>query len=252
VIHADRNQGPAAARNAGWNATSAPYIAFTDDDCEPQPGWLAAGLAALEADGRVGIVQGKTVRAQDGADYPYTCFTVVREVLQPTPWFEGCNLFFRREALKDGGGFDEHLGYFGEETSLAWQAIEAGWERAWADDAVVEHELADRPWRWHMRIHYLERNTAWLVARHPQMRAMFWRPWAVKREGALFALAALGLAIGVRYRVGLLLTLPYLRWLPPPWRKEIGWQGVGHLVSIHAASFVGKVAGSARERTLLL
>jgi len=42
--------GPAAARNAGAWAARAEVIAFTDDDCVPEPDWLRSGLAALEAD----------------------------------------------------------------------------------------------------------------------------------------------------------------------------------------------------------
>ncbi|MGH3992856.1 MAG: glycosyltransferase family 2 protein, partial [Pseudonocardiaceae bacterium] len=34
--------GPAAARNAGVRAARAPVICFTDDDCEPVPGWAQA------------------------------------------------------------------------------------------------------------------------------------------------------------------------------------------------------------------
>ena len=34
--------GPAAARNAGVRAARAPVICFTDDDCEPVPGWAHA------------------------------------------------------------------------------------------------------------------------------------------------------------------------------------------------------------------
>lgn len=35
-------RGPAAARNAGVRAARAPVICFTDDDCEPDPGWAQA------------------------------------------------------------------------------------------------------------------------------------------------------------------------------------------------------------------
>ena len=49
VLHQDSSRGPAAARNAGWRAATAPLVAFTDDDCRPSPGWLAAGLRALTA-----------------------------------------------------------------------------------------------------------------------------------------------------------------------------------------------------------
>lgn len=43
-------RGPAAARNAGVRAARAPVVCFTDDDCEPVPGWAAA-LAARVAGG---------------------------------------------------------------------------------------------------------------------------------------------------------------------------------------------------------
>ena len=35
-------------RNAGWRAAKADIIAFTDDDCEPAPGWLKGALEAFE------------------------------------------------------------------------------------------------------------------------------------------------------------------------------------------------------------
>src|SRR5436305_4136688 len=44
-----KTQGPAGARNVGWRAASGEFIAFTDDDCLPESGWLAAGAAALAA-----------------------------------------------------------------------------------------------------------------------------------------------------------------------------------------------------------
>jgi GT2 family glycosyltransferase len=40
------NQGPAAARNRGVVAATAPLIVFLDDDVVPDPPWLAAHLAA--------------------------------------------------------------------------------------------------------------------------------------------------------------------------------------------------------------
>ena len=41
--------GPARARNLGARAARGRLLAFTDDDCRPQPGWLAALEAALAA-----------------------------------------------------------------------------------------------------------------------------------------------------------------------------------------------------------
>src|SRR5262245_656513 len=37
-----KSGGPARARNAGVKHSNGALLAFTDDDCEPAPGWLAA------------------------------------------------------------------------------------------------------------------------------------------------------------------------------------------------------------------
>jgi glycosyltransferase involved in cell wall biosynthesis len=58
VIRQPENRGPAAARNAGWKASVAPIVAFTDDDCVPQPGWIDALVAAVR--GGADIAQGRT------------------------------------------------------------------------------------------------------------------------------------------------------------------------------------------------
>jgi GT2 family glycosyltransferase len=252
VLHTPTNAGPARARNLGWRSTSAPIVAFTDDDCVPRPDWLAAGLSVLQQSERIGVVQGQTLRPVNTDGYPYSPFTVIREVKTPSPWFEGCNLFFRREALDAGGGFDENVGWFCEETELGWRILERGWDRAWADDAVVEHDLTERPWLWHLRNHFLEGNIVRIAARHPSIRSMFWRPWAVKRENALFALALLGLLIGTRRRAGLLLALPYARMFPRPWDRDADIIAITHQVSVHAASLAGKAIAGLGERTLLL
>jgi hypothetical protein len=46
--------GSYAARNAGIAEAAAPVLAFTDADCVPEPGWLSAGLAALDGCDLVG------------------------------------------------------------------------------------------------------------------------------------------------------------------------------------------------------
>src|SRR3954471_18888276 len=48
-----------AVRNAAVAAARAPFVAFVDSDCVPEPGWLKAGLDGFD-DG-VGVVQGQTL-----------------------------------------------------------------------------------------------------------------------------------------------------------------------------------------------
>lgn len=251
VIHLDPGRGPAAARNAGWRAASADVIAFIDDDCVPRPGWLEAGMAEF-TDPYVGVVQGRTVRPADSDGYSHTPFTVVREVLAPSPWFEACNVFYRRSALESVGGFDEKFGRFpcSEDTYLGWAVMGHDWERAWAGEAVVEHEITERPWTWHIRFHWREGELVRLAAEHPPIREWFWRPWAIKKENALFALAVTGAVASLRWRPAIVATLPYVWWLAPG--HKVGAVGAAHQVSCHAASFAAKAGEGVRQGQLLL
>ncbi len=50
---AGAGRGPAAARNAGTRQARAPVVCFTDDDCRPEPAWLAALARRLDGGSRV-------------------------------------------------------------------------------------------------------------------------------------------------------------------------------------------------------
>lgn len=256
VIHGTVNRGQAAARNEGWRATSAPLVAFTDDDCVPGPGWLEAGVALMRASPAVGIAQGRTVRPDTGTGYPYSLRTVVREVLAPSPWFEGCNLFLRREALVAAGGFDERLADSAEDSALGWAVLELGWQRGWAGDAVVEHELSERSWRWHLRARFLEGRILDVAKEHPDIRREFWRPWATRQSNAYFALAAAGVAVSPLRRTALLFSVPYLVWLYRPAERRPSPAGAVRIgvfkASGDAASLAGKMLGWVRTGTFLL
>jgi hypothetical protein len=133
--------------------------------------------------------------------------------------------------------------------------MDSGWERGWAKDAVVEHRVEERSWKWHIWFYYMDRNTVYLASKHPGLRSAFWRPWALRRENALFALSVLGIFLGTRWRIGLLLAVPYLRWLHPPLRHPgywPGWLSALYYITVHAASFAGKLEGSAKNRIFVV
>ncbi len=140
VISGRSRTGPARARDAGWRAAAGSVIAFTDDDCVPDPDWLAAGLRACSRN-RGAIVQGRTDPSPDELDR-LGPFSRTISVAEPDPAFQTCNVFYPRALLERVGGFDTE-GFDrapgGEDSDLAWRAIESGAETAFAEDAVVYH-----------------------------------------------------------------------------------------------------------------
>jgi glycosyltransferase involved in cell wall biosynthesis len=120
-------RGPAAARNTGLRAVSAPWVVFLDDDVRVTPGWadgLAADLAG--ADERTGGVQGR-IRVPLPADRRPTDFERGTAGLEGAAWATA-DMAYRTQALKEAGGFDERFRRaFREDADLALRMTEAGW-----------------------------------------------------------------------------------------------------------------------------
>lgn len=167
------NRGPATARNVGWRAARGRVVAFTDDDCVPRPGWLAALVAGVDAG--ADIVQGRTVPDPDVWGSHGAFFHTV-DINAPTVQLETCNIAYRRELLVALGGFDEQFGpgsggpSFGEDTDLAWRAIESGARVDFVHDAVVVHEVVANDYIAWLKARHRRAGMAYLLAKHPQLR----------------------------------------------------------------------------------
>ena len=135
-----KTQGPAGARNAGWQATSARVIAFTDDDTVPDPGWIEAGLAALDAglDAAGGAIRMPlpavpTDYERDAAGLAHAEFATA-------------NCFVVRPALVAVGGFDERFtAAWREDSDLQFALMKAGYRVGFADRAVMVHPVRPAP-----------------------------------------------------------------------------------------------------------
>ena len=133
--------GPAAARNAGWNAARAEIIAFTDDDCVPSADWLRSGLAALTP--RTAAVWGRIVvpLPPEPTDYERDAAGL------QSAGFVSANCLCRRFALVDIGGLDENFtAAWREDSDLYFTLLEGGYNVAAAPQAVVVHPVRPAPW----------------------------------------------------------------------------------------------------------
>lgn len=252
VMQTTTNNGPATARNLGWRHTDAELLAFVDDDCEPAPGWLEAGLAALGDDETVGVVQGRTTAPPGVSILGLRDWYLWRVIERAGPYFEGCNVFYRRCALEAMGGFDEEIGY-GEDTTTGWLVVEAGWGRRFCEEALIAHPVERRGWRWFVRTGLKERNIVRLAAQHPGFRQeAFWRPWAYRREDAALLGAVLSALVALRWRPALLGALPYLCFQRPSIRQAGFFRLCLQIPVVDGARLAGQLHGSLRHRRFVI
>jgi GT2 family glycosyltransferase len=268
-IRLEQNRGPAPARNTGWRATGAPIVAFTDDDCVPQDGWLAALLSGFAA---ADIVQGRTVanptQPRDG------WFAWSPETLGPSGFYETCNIAYRRRLLEQLDGFDE--GFYsgprgarepgkytapawGDDTDLALRARAAGASAAFMDGAIVWHDI--KPGGLVDRLRDLPRRSGVVavVKRHPELRRSFDSPWFMDRAHAYVVVAAAGAVLIARqprdprrWVVAVALAWPWVRERGRYYPRKVWPRVLPQWLVVDLMDVGVMAAASARARTFFL
>ncbi|MER7490412.1 glycosyltransferase [Streptomyces sp. NPDC126497] len=120
-------RGPAAARNAGLRAVTAPWVVFLDDDVQVGPHWCAQLVRDLrEATPDTAGVQGVITVPLPGGRRP-TDRERDTAGLARAHWI-AADMAYRTEALRQAGGFDERFPRaFREDADLALRLLDAGW-----------------------------------------------------------------------------------------------------------------------------
>lgn len=141
-----RGRGPAGARNAGWRASNADWVAFLDDDVVPTPTWkedLLQDLADLPA-GVAGSQGNMTVPLP--ADRPPTDWERSVASLQSGEWITA-DMAYRRDALEEVGGFDERfVRAYREDSDLALRIRGAGHALVIGRRLSIHPVLPTTPW----------------------------------------------------------------------------------------------------------
>jgi glycosyltransferase involved in cell wall biosynthesis len=254
VLEIEENDGPAPARNLGWRATTAPLVAFTDDDCVPHPDWLAQLVTTAAHSPGLGVLQGATLRPPGAA--PSSLRSLIRETVRPSPYFEGSNLTFPRSVLERTGGFDERFHFGGEDTAAGWAAVEEGGEWVFDETAAVVHDVTDRPFRWHLMMAWREGTLVDVAARHPQLRRRgFWKPWAHRAWNVAYLAGMVATVAAVVLRQPYLLVV-WLGWLRlrrlPPWPPVTALKVLAWTFVQDGTACAGMLRASWRNRILVL
>ena len=140
------NAGPGAARNRGAAEAAGEYLAFTDDDCRPDPGWLLAFAAAF-LERPTALLGGCTANGLTG-----NVFSGASQALQawfsdycqanasPMRFFASNNFSLPATSFRGMGGFDTAtLRFASEDRELCGRWLSEGRELAYVPQARVHH-----------------------------------------------------------------------------------------------------------------
>ncbi|HET8773333.1 MAG TPA: glycosyltransferase [Thermoanaerobaculia bacterium] len=221
----ERNRNPATRRNRAASVAAGQILAFIDDDAVADPRWLASACAYLDAHPDVLAIGGP-----DPAPPDSPVSELVSDTLLATPWIGSgvaahenrrgvfdlkrasdvalVNLFVRRDAFT---GFDEAIGYIGEDTALLQELMARG-RVVYHDGVRVFHRRRAFPgpylrqrWRYRVKTGRLQRTR-----RDPRVTAFV----AAGAIGLLLAPVAILPYALLTFVLGARFTRLPLRWWP--------------------------------------
>lgn len=140
------NAGPAAARNRGASEAGGEFLAFTDDDCSPDPKWLRALAAQFVASPEC-AAGGQTLNAltrniystasQHLISYLFSYYNVIPQAAR---FFPSNNLAFPTRQFRGIGGFDvSYPRAAAEDRELCDRWLHHGYRMFYAAEALVYH-----------------------------------------------------------------------------------------------------------------
>jgi glycosyltransferase involved in cell wall biosynthesis len=249
----EESKGPATGRNTAAAHTTAVMLAFTDDDCRPEPGWLRAGLGAMQE--RRAVVVGR-VMPPIGATLGHPMGRVVRS--HHWRFFTTSNVFYRADDFAAADGFDPRFPTAGgEDADLGWRVCKAGAEPRYEPTAVVRHPVREPSVRLALREARRWYGIPRFVKKHPEQRELFLTHrvfWRASHQWMVLALASL--AATWFSRIALIGVVPWLwtRVLRARSRRA-RLQNLQHapvLALIDILEIGSQIRGSVRDRTFTL
>ncbi len=216
---------PGTARNIGIRETTADLLIFLDSDCVPQPGWLAAHLAAHEA-GHTVVGGGVLPNGENywSLSYNLTMFHAYLSMAVPSTrdFLPTLNLSVARRVIDDVGLLDESLP---RSQDLDWtvRMKKAGFQPYFWPEAAIQHQhnrtTASKVWQDCVRSGYYARQVR--LQYHEVLGTSFWLRWRL----VVLALSPL-IAAGITGRIVWERPLTFLRHfhtLPAIYGTKIAW-----------------------------
>ncbi|GAB3993889.1 glycosyltransferase [Spirosoma daeguense] len=157
-------RGVAAARNRGWQAARGHIIAFTDEDCLPEPNWLSSALACFQRGAQVVSGQLRVLLPEQPTPLDRTATLLKRTE------FIAANCFCRKSILQQVGGFEEAFDTsWREDSDLMFKFLRAGVLISKCPEALVVYHIRPCPWYGLLQDERNNSYDALLYKRHPDL-----------------------------------------------------------------------------------
>ena len=231
------SSNPAAKRNAGAHRARGDILAFIDDDARARKDWIENGRDFLTRFPGASGVGGPRV-LPEGASFLQKATDIIAhsaffgnghgnwmemQVKNKVPhgMINSCNYFIRRKIFLELGGYNEAIGYGGEDTEFIYRAVcDGGCQFAYTWDLIVYHPPRKLGWKLiKQRFRYRAQNGKMLWV-HPGLYLSRWT-FSIGLFG-ITAFIIASLLEPIIFRVGLVLyflcaflaSLSYARYDP--------------------------------------
>lgn len=159
VVEIGENRGPAFARNRGVEVAKGKYIAFLDNDTEPERMWVEPLIETMENDSTIGACQCKLLlmKERNRIDYVGDYISNLGFLIQRVQGGEidrgqadsrdeilsakSAAMCIRADVFREIGGFDEDYFIYVEETDLGWRTWLKSYRIIFVPESKVYHEF---------------------------------------------------------------------------------------------------------------
>jgi len=202
-------KGPASARNLGMSLAKGDILAFTDDDCLPDPAWLCEISKAFSSP-EIWAVSGQ-VFSEIPPDIFVHSLLSRSTLVSESDHFMTSNFAVRRNIAQRIGGFDLRFRHpWFEDYDFAYRIRESGGEIAKAANAKIYHPPQYQSFLAYLRKTRFSKYLALMHAKYPGKR------FDKEIKGNLRRAARISLTI-------LIFALTPLPWTNIVWRLLILW-----------------------------
>jgi GT2 family glycosyltransferase len=205
------------------------YVQFIDGDCVLEDGWLDAAAEHLDRHADLAGVCGRRTEERRDASVWSRLIDIDWDIpAGEVPYFGG-DVLTRIEAVQQVGGWNPTL-IAGEEPELCFRLRDAGWRIARLDRPATRHDIAMSSFAEYRkrsrRSGHAYAEVGWLH-RHGPGRAWLRSAFSILLQGLLLPVLIL-VGLLVWWPIGLVLSLPYLKWFAAMVRscrrRGYGWR----------------------------